>query len=86
MVDLLGIISFFLLSLVVRKLVVGYLKDTNAGECSVIDLLGRSSRLLPTLLFDDEGVSRGARAPAAVSVVLPTIVIARSLRLESGGR
>ena len=31
-VDLLGIISFFLLSLVVRKLVVGYLKDTNAGE------------------------------------------------------
>ena len=32
-VDLLGIISFFLLSLVVRKLVVGYLKDTNAGEC-----------------------------------------------------
>ena len=32
MVDLLGIISFFLLSLVVRKLVVGYLKDTNAGE------------------------------------------------------
>ena len=33
MVDLLGIISFFLLSLVVRKLVVGYLKDTNAGEC-----------------------------------------------------
>ena len=26
------IISFFLLSLVVRKLVVGYLKDTNAGE------------------------------------------------------
>ena len=33
-VDLLGIISFFLLSLVVRKLVVGYLKDTNAGECS----------------------------------------------------
>ena len=41
---------------------------------------------LPTLLFDDEGVSRGARAPAACSVVLPTIVIARSLRLESGGR
>ena len=39
-----------------------------------------------TLLFDDEGVSRGARAPAACSVVLPTIVIARSLRLESGGR
>ena len=34
MVDLLGIISFFLLSLVVRKLVVGYLKDTNAGECN----------------------------------------------------
>ena len=33
-VDLLGIISFFLLSLVVRKLVVGYLKDTNAGECT----------------------------------------------------
>ena len=33
-VDLLGIISFFLLSLVVRKLVVGYLKDTNAGEWS----------------------------------------------------
>jgi len=32
-VDLLGIISFFLLSLVVRKLVVSYLKDTNAGEC-----------------------------------------------------
>ena len=32
-VDLLGIISFFLLSLVVRKLDVGYLKDTNAGEC-----------------------------------------------------
>ena len=31
-VDLLGIISFFLVSLVVRKLVVGYLKDTNAGE------------------------------------------------------
>ena len=35
-VDLLGIISFFLLSLVVRKLVVGYLKDTNAGECFVL--------------------------------------------------
>ena len=35
-VDLLGIISFFLLSLVVRKLVVGYLKDTNAGECSQV--------------------------------------------------
>jgi len=35
LVDLLGIISFFLLSLVVRKeLVVGYLKDTNAGECA----------------------------------------------------
>ena len=39
-VDLLGIISFFLLSLVVRvrKLVVGYLKDTNAGECILLDL------------------------------------------------
>ena len=36
MVDLLGIISFFLLSLVVRKLVVGYLKDTNAGECNIL--------------------------------------------------
>ena len=35
-VDLLGIISFFLLSLVVRKLVVGYLKDTNAGEWFLI--------------------------------------------------
>ena len=53
-------------------------------------IFGDSQKLdkpsLPTLLFDDEGVSRGARAPAAVSVVLPTIVIARSLRLESGGR
>ena len=36
-VDLLGIISFFLLSLVVRKLVVGYLKDTNAGEWLCVD-------------------------------------------------
>ena len=36
-VDLLGIISFFLLSLVVRKLVVGYLKDTNAGEWQAFD-------------------------------------------------
>ena len=35
-VDLLGIISFFLLSLVVRKLVVGYLKDTNAGEWKIL--------------------------------------------------
>ena len=37
-VDLLGIISFFLLSLVVRTLVVGYLKDTNAGEWQVSSL------------------------------------------------
>ena len=31
-VDLLGMISFFFISLVVRKLVVGYLKDMDAGE------------------------------------------------------
>ena len=50
-VDLLGIISFFLLSLVVRKLVVGYLKDTNAGECS--NLVSPT----PSFLFqkDEEG-------------------------------
>ena len=40
MVDLLEIISFFLLSLVVRKLVVGYLKDTNAGEWDLWDYKG----------------------------------------------
>ena len=43
MVDLLGIISFFLLSLVVRKLVVGYLKDTNAGECRTPQWISESS-------------------------------------------
>ena len=46
MVDLLGIISFFLLSLVVRKLVVGYLKDTNAGECYSPTLLRNKTNYL----------------------------------------
>ena len=52
-VDLLGIISFFLLSLVVRKLVVGYLKDTNAGEWRVCENV-LTYRYLghPPLLFE----------------------------------
>ena len=66
------------------RLVVFFIILSTNPKTIVLDHFPRSS--LPTLLFDDEGVSRGARAPAACSVVLPTIVIARSLRLESGGR
>ena len=61
-VDLLGIISFFLLSLVVRKLVVGYLKDTNAGEwassCSVW-----GGCLNPTVRHEGGGAPRRRGVP-----------------------